>query len=56
MGISERMGLHMYGIQNGEPVRLKMRVQKKVVRRDAEVVIVHASREAELRRLLTDNE
>lgn len=56
MGISERMGLRMYGIQNGEPVRLKMRVQKKVVRRDAEVVIVHASREAELRRLLTDNE
>ena len=56
MGISERMGLRMYGIQNGEPVRLKMRVQKKVVRRDAEVVIVHHSREAELRRLLTDNE
>ena len=55
IGISERTGLGMYGLRDGEPVRLDLRVQREVVRRDREVVIAHASREEEWRRLLTQD-
>lgn len=53
VGISEHMGFGFYAIRGKEPVRLDMRIRKEVVRRDEEVVIVHASREEELRELLS---
>jgi len=51
-GISERMEFRFFAIRGEEPVRLQMPIGKEVVRRDEEVVIAHASREAELRTLL----